>query len=99
MQFSVTQKLRPAGGEGASRVDMWGGDPQAAGSEGSGPGAGAGQAGQLKHKEGQSEQGGEWGRGGVGLWVGAILGTVPLNKAQKKTKILGIFTFEVAGVE
>ena len=40
-----------------------------------------------------------WGRGGVGLWVGAILGTVPLNKAQKKMKILGIFTFEVAGVE
>ena len=35
----------------------------------------------------------------MGLWVGAILGTMPLNKAQNKMKILGIFSFEVVGVE
>ena len=68
LAFSVTQKLRPAGGEGASRVDMWGGGSQAAGSEGSGPGAGAGQVDQLRHKEGrvskgESGEGAGWGCG------------------------------------
>ena len=47
---------------------MWGGGSQAAGSEGSGPGAGAGQADQLRHKEGrvskgESGEGAGWGCG------------------------------------
>ena len=52
---------------------MAGGGSQAEGSEGSGPGEGAGQAGQLRHKGLQSEQGGEWGRGSGGVGRGLCL--------------------------
>lgn len=67
LQFSVTQELRLAGGEGASHVEIWGSRLSGSGkSECNGPGAGACQAGQLRHnKEGQSEQGESGERVGV----------------------------------